>query len=185
MARIDDIPKTYDRRRRPRGCTTSGSAGCVRAATRRAERPVLDRHPAAEHHRHPAHGARAQQHAPGRADPLQAHGRATTRCGCRARTTRASRRSGWSSASCTKLGLDRRDDGPRSVRREGVAVEGRGRRLDHEAAAEPRRVVRLAARALHDGRGPLEGRARDVRALLRRGAHLPRTERRSTGIRSA
>ena len=36
------------------------------------------------------------------------------------------------------------------------------------------RLVRLVARALHDGRGPLARRARGVRAPLRGGAHLPR-----------
>ena len=40
----------------------------------RAERrAVLHRHPAAQRHRQPAHGPRAQQHAAGRAQPLLAH----------------------------------------------------------------------------------------------------------------
>ena len=49
------------------------------------------------------------------------------------------------------------------------AVEGGIRLDDHAADAPPRRVGRLVARALHDGRGPVRRRARDVRAPVRRG----------------
>ncbi len=38
----------------------------------------------------------------------------------------------------------------------------------------PGRLLRLAARALHPGRGPLQGRARGLRAPVREGTDLPR-----------
>ena len=52
----------------------------------------------------------------------------------------------------------------RGVRRARLEMEG-AVRLDHHAAdAPPRRLVRLVARALHDGRGALARRHRSVRA---------------------
>ena len=53
----------------------------------------------------------------------------------------------------------RRQDAPRSrprgIRRARLGVEGGVRLHDHAPDAPPRRVRRLVARALHDGRGPV------------------------------
>ena len=73
----------------------------------RAERPghaLLHHDPAAERHRHAAHGARLPAHAHGCADPLSPHARRATRCGSRAPTTPASPRRWWWSASSTPQG---------------------------------------------------------------------------------
>ena len=48
-------------------------------------------------------------------------------------------------------GVDRRDLGPREVRRDRLGLEGRVRRHDHEPATLARRHGGLGARALHDG----------------------------------
>ncbi len=43
---------------------------------------------------------------------------------------------------------------------------------DHQSAEAARRLLRLEPRALHDGRGPVEGRREGVRGALRGGPHL-------------
>ena len=61
---------------------------------------------------------------------------------------------------------DRRDIGREKLRREGLGVEGRERRHHRQPAEAPRRLLRLEPRALHHGRGPVEGRAEGVRRAL-------------------
>ena len=51
----------------------------------------------------------------------------------------------------------------RAIPRPRLAVEGGVGRHDHAPAAAARRFARLAARAVHDGRGPVRRRARGVR----------------------
>ena len=68
--------------------------------------------------------------------------------------------------------IHRRDLDARTVRREGLGVEGRIRRHDLQPAEAARRVCRLVARTLHDGRGPVQGRARSVRHALQARADL-------------
>ena len=67
------------------------------------------------------------------------------------------------------------------VRRARVGVEGGVGIGDHAPDAPPGRVGRLVARALHDGRGSVGGRARDVRAPARGRAHLSRQAPRQLG----
>ena len=55
-------------------------------------------------------------------------------------------------------GMHRTRPRAREVRRARLAVEGAVRRHDHAADAAPRRLGRLDARALHDGRGPVARR---------------------------
>ena len=52
---------------------------------------------------------------------------------------------------------------------------------DHAPDAPPRRLVRLVARALHDGRRPLARGHRGLRAPARAGPHLPRQAPRQLG----
>ena len=65
---------------------------------------------------------------------------------------------------------------PRGLRRAGLGMEGGVGRHDHPPAAPPRRLVRLGARALHDGRGLLARPCTKVfvDALQAQGLHLPR-----------
>ena len=63
---------------------------------------------------------------------------------------------------------------PRKVPRARLGVEEGIRRPHRPAAAQTGRLLRLVARALHHGRGPQPRRARDIRAPLRKGPHLPR-----------
>ena len=64
----------------------------------------------------------------------------------------------------------RRDDRPREIPREGLGLEGGVRRHHHQPAQAPRRLVRLVARALHHGRGAVEGGAQGLRRALPRRA---------------
>ena len=68
--------------------------------------------------------------------------------------------------------VSRRDIGPREIPRKGLGVEGRVRRHDPEPAQAARRLMRLVARALHHGRGALEGRAQGLRRALPAGPDL-------------
>ena len=61
------------------------------------------------------------------------------------------------------------------------AMEGAVRLDDHRADAPARRLVRLVARVLHDGREALARGHRDLRAALRAGPHLPRQAARELG----
>ena len=63
---------------------------------------------------------------------------------------------------------------PRRLRREGLGVEGGIRRHHHAPAAPARRLARLAARALHHGRGPLARRAQGLRRSPQAGPDLSR-----------
>ena len=82
-------------------------------------------------------------------------------------------------------GKSRHDLGPRSVRRARVGVEGGVGLDDHAPDAPARRLGRLVARALHDGRRPVGRGARDVRAPVRRRPHLSRQAARQLGSRSS
>ena len=80
---------------------------------------------------------------------------------------------------------DRRDHRPRGVRR---AACGNGRTssggTDHRPAEAARRLLRLVARALHHGRGPVPRRAQGVRRSLPRRAASTGTSAWSIGTRS-
>ncbi len=65
--------------------------------------------------------------------------------------------------------IHRRDLGRERVRREGLGVEGRVRRHDLQPAEAARRLLRLVARALHHGRGPVEGRLEVFVTLYKQG----------------
>ncbi len=64
--------------------------------------------------------------------------------------------------------------GPRGLSRTALGVEGSLRWLHHQAAAPPRRLLRLEPRALHPGRGAERGGAGGLRAAVRQGTDLPR-----------
>ena len=61
---------------------------------------------------------------------------------------------------------------PRGIRQARLGVEGRIRRHASRPAAAPRRLLRLVARALHHGRGPVPRRPQGVRRSLRPGPDL-------------
>ena len=67
----------------------------------------------------------------------------------------------------TKEGLTRYDLGREKFLRARVAVEGKVRQPHRRAAEEAGRELRLVPLPLHDGRGLLQGRARDVLRALR------------------
>ncbi len=69
----------------------------------------------------------------------------------------------------------------RGVRAPRLGMEGAVGLHHHAPDAPPRRLVRLVARVLHDGRRALARRHRSVRAPVRRGAHLPRQAPRELG----
>jgi hypothetical protein len=63
-------------------------------------------------------------------------------------------------------------DGPRGLRRARLGVEGRIRRHHHQPAEAARRLLRLVARALHHGRGPVAAVLKVFVELYKRGADL-------------
>ena len=108
IARTRFEPAGVEPRADPRAGSRAGCGTPSRWATRRE---LLDRDPAAQHHRRAAHGARAQRLDPGRADPPPADARPAHASGSSAPTTRASRRSARSSSSCERLGTSREELG--------------------------------------------------------------------------
>ena len=137
-------------------------------------RAVHHRHSSAEHHRHAPHGARPEQHAAGRLHPVPPDGRARGVPGSRAPTTPASPRRTSSRSALKKEGKTRHDLGREKFPGAGVGLAGTVRRRHHQAAPEARLLVRLGARAIHDGRDPVRGRARGLCPAVRGGADLPR-----------
>ncbi len=140
---------------------------------RHAGRELLDRDPAAERHRRAPHGSRAQRHDAGRAHAQAAH------AGPQALWALGTDHAGIATqvvveSSSRAEGTSARGARPRGVRAARLGVAGAVRLDDRRAVQAPRRVVRLRARALHDGRGL---RARGLQGLqgpLRQGLHLPR-----------
>ena len=141
-------------------------------ARSRQRAALLHRHPAAERDGLAAHGARAQQHAAGRAVPLRAPARQGRALAAGHRPRRHRDADGRRAADDGAAGAGPAHHRAREVRREGVGLEGRERLDHHQSAEAPRRLVRLEPRALHHGRGPVEGRREGVRLALRGGPDL-------------
>ena len=142
---------------------------------RRHERQatVQSRHPAAERDRITAPRSRARADVDGRAAaaPADAGRRGAVAAGhgsCRYRYPGAGRE-----ASRRDRGQDASGPRPGRVHRAGLAVERRVRREDPRPDAPARRRRRLVTRALHDGRGPVQGRTDDLQATVRRRSDLP------------
>ena len=103
-----------------------------------------------------------------------AHAGLRRRSGCRAPTTPPSPPRSRSSSRCAKEGLTKEDIGREAfLERAWKWKEEYGGRIVDQLAP-PRLLLRLAARALHHGRGLQQRRARGVRAPLRQGPDLPR-----------
>ena len=141
---------------------------CGQAGTReRRSAGVLDCYPAAQRHRHAAHGACAQQHHSGYSRPQGAHGwqGGSVAAGHRPCRYRDAKRGG---THPPKTGRDEasRRPWPRETARAYLGMEGETRRHHHRAIKETRCVLRLVAVAFHDGRGLHEMRAERVRGSL-------------------
>ncbi len=72
----------------------------------------------------------------------------------------------------TKEGLTRYDLGREKFLTARVGMEGKVRQPHRRAAEEDGRELRLVPLPLHDGRGLLQGRARDLLRAVRQGPHL-------------
>ena len=138
---------------------------------RAGRRAVHHRHPAAERHRLAAYGPCAQQHAAGHPGPLRAHAR-QERAVAAGHGPRRHRHADGGRAPADGAADPPPRHRPRRIHREGLGVEGRIRRHDLQPAEAARRLLRLVARALHHGRGPVEGRPRGVRHALQGRADL-------------
>ena len=69
-----ELPKQYDpKEAQQRWLTFWNEQGYFHSRPDPKRKPYTHRHPAAQRHRRPAHGPRAQQHAAGRPHPLAAH----------------------------------------------------------------------------------------------------------------
>ena len=136
-------------------------------------RDVRDLRAAAERDGRAAHGPRAQRLDPGRADPLAPDAGLRHALAARLRPRRhldaerrreAARRGGDVAAG----------DRPRRVPRADVELARDDRADDHGPVPPPRRVARLLARALHDGRRVRRGGDDVLRPSLGRRLDLPR-----------
>ena len=141
---------------------------------RGAKRPagLLDRHPAAQRHRRSAHGPRPEQHPAGHPLPLPppVRGQRAVDARHRPRRDRHPER-GRAQAGPGRHGPAR--PRPRALHRRGLEVARGLRQRDHQPAQAARGLLRLGARALHHGRGPLARRAQGLRGALPRWADLP------------
>ena len=134
---------------------------------------VRDRDPPAERDFGPPHGARPQQHHPGRSHSLapDAGTRHAVGSGHRSRRDRHAERRG---EAPRRRGEDPARPGPRGVRRARLGARSRHRRPHPGPAQGDRLQLRLGPDALHTRRGALARRAGDLRAAVRGRPHLPR-----------
>ena len=146
------------------------------------EGALRDPHAAAQRDRAAPHGPRAAGHRAGPPRPHEADAglrdaldpRAGP-CGHRDAERRGAEAEGG--------GPRPQGDGPRGVPEPRLGLARRLRRHHPPAEAPPRRLVRLALLALHDGRGLQPRRAGGLRAAPRRGARLQRRVPRQLGPR--
>ena len=163
-----------------RSGTRSGKRRRVQAARR--WRSVLHPAAAAECDRHPAHGPCLPADDHGCAVPLSAHARFAHAVAGRHRPCRH-RHAEDRREPARRRRQDPSRPGPREVHRTRLGVEAGIRLDDQQPDAPPRRLDRLVARALHDGRGPVGRRASRVRAVVSRWPALSRPPPGATGIR--
>ena len=130
------------------------------------------RDPAAERDGLAAYGARAQQHAAGHSLPLRADARPRRAVAARHRSRRHRDPDGGRAAIDGAAGAGPPRHGPRQIPRTGLAMEGRERRRHRQSAEAARRLLRLVARTLHDGRGPVARGRESVRRTAPRRADL-------------
>ena len=131
-------------------------------------RGLLDRHPAAQRHRRPAHGPRPERHHPGRAHALPPHARRQRllAAGHRPRRHRHPERGGEAAA---RRGPDAKKTSA-ATSSSGASGSGASSTAHHHRAAQaPGLRLRLRARALHPRRG--------LRARRRQGLRRPSTTR--------
>ena len=107
-------------------------------------------------------GQRPEQHPAGHSSlPLRADARATLCCGSLEPITCGHcDPDGGRAAIDGTAGTGPPRDGPRQIPRTGLAIEGRERRRHRQSAETPRRVLRLVARTIYDGRGSPLARGR-------------------------
>ena len=135
----------------------------------KGRRAVHHRDPAAERDGLAAHGPRAQQHAAGHSLPLRAHARPRRAVAARHRPCRHRDPDGGRAAVDGAAGAGPARHRPRQIPRTRLAMEGRERRHHRQPVEAARRLLRLVARALHDGRRPVaRGREGVRRAAPRR-----------------
>ena len=147
-----------------------GEERLVRTPGRR--HALLHHDPAAQRHRHPAHGARIQQHGDGLTDsvPPYAGTRHPVAAGhrpCRHRHPDGGR------APARGRGQEPARSRPRRLHRAGLGLEGALRRQHHPAATTSGGLARLGPRTLHHGRRVVAGGDRGVHPPLRRWPDLP------------
>ena len=146
---------------------------------------LLHHDSAAERDRHAAHGPRVPAHAHGHADALPSHGGRPHAVATRHRPRGHRDADGRRAPAERRSARSRQDTRPRSLRRARLGMEGRIRRHDLAPDAPARQFGRLVARPLHDGRGPLRGSARSVRAPARGRPDLSRPAARELGSGAA
>ena len=157
------------RGRRPHLRRLGTGAGVPRRPPRARGRAALQhRDPAAERDRLAAHGACAQQHPSGHFVPVRADARQGRAVAARHRPCRHRNADGGRAAVDGAAGALPPRHGPREIPRARVGLEGGVGRHHRQPAQAARRVLRLVARALHDGRRAVARGAEGVRSALQR-----------------
>ncbi len=133
---------------------------------------VFHRHAAAERHRPAAHGARDGRDPAGYPDALQAYAGVQRAVAPRHRPRGHRHADQGRGGAAHQGGADTLRPRAREVFAARVAVEGKVRQPHRRAAEEDGRELRLVTLPLHDGRGLLPRRARDVLRAVRQGADL-------------
>ena len=158
---------------RGRALPRVGGVRRLQGTPRGGQKAVYHRDAPAQHHRSAAHGPRHGRRAAGQPDPLPPHeGRSDALAA--GHRPRLHRHGGQDRGGDAQGGPDQGGRGPRGLPRARMGLEERVRRT-HRAPDPPHgQQLRLEPRALHHGRGLLEGRHRGVQPPVRKGPHLPR-----------
>ena len=119
---------------------------------------LLHRHPAAQRHRGPAHGACPQYHPPGHHVPLHAPARQDRPVGA-GHGPRGHRHAERGGEEAPGRRGETRGPRARGIHRARLGVERGLRRTHPEPDPPPRRQRGLDARAFHHGRGAVQGRS--------------------------
>ena len=158
-----ELAKTYDpHEAQQRFLTFWDELGCFHSEPDPQAQAVHDRDSAAERDRGPAPGARPQQHAAGRADPLAAHAGLQRPVGARHRSRRHRHAGRRGTADPAAGEEDAPRPGPRGTGQAHLAMEGQVRGPHSRPAQAARRQLRLGPHPLHARSDLCPGRAADV-----------------------
>ena len=144
-----------------------------RQPSRQRGQALLHHDAAAQRDGQPAYGPCAHLHLAGHPHPLSPDEGQRRAVAARHRSRRHRDADGGRAAARSRA-VGPSQARPRQIHRTRLAMEGRIRRHDHAPAPLARRLARLVARTVHDGRGPVGRGAPRLRPASSRRAALSR-----------